>query len=229
MTSTHNRADIFRVQTCQRSILGLALSIALCLPTIGWAGSIRGVLKDDRGRPIRRAEVCLLSEASAAQWQCIKTRQSSRRGKYAFPMLKKGLYYVSVRRIESYGPEYAWLPTLRQVNLEKKNRNVKSVDFGWISQGASQGFKFTNFKNNELLTAANFPELTQFDTSHETVILKVYIPNQSPDEGEQLVFLGQVENPAALSINPSMPNTVNTLGYEIFSPSQSASGTLTLQ
>lgn len=210
-------------------IAALWLTLFLSLPVSAWAGGIRGVLKDEQGHPIRRGALCLMSEASVATWQCIKSGYSARNGKYAFANLRKGTYYVLVRRIDASGPNYAWLPSLQLVILKKNSSIIKYVDFNWLSQGAEQGFKFNNFRYDQPLTAANFPELAEFDTVKETVILKLYIPTVNPEVDEQNLFLGQVGNPEALSINPSVPNTVTTLNYEIFSPSRTVSGTLTLE
>jgi hypothetical protein len=210
-------------------ITRFSLALALLIPMAVSAGSIRGVLKDDQGHPIRNAEVCLLSAASAAKWQCIKSRHSASKGKYAFANLKKGIYYVSVRRIDTMGPSYAWLPALQQVVLKKSTSVAKAVDFGWISQGASQGFKFNNFKNDRRLTAADFPELAQFDTAHARVALKVYIPAPNETTEEQVLFLGRIVHPEHLAISLSIPNTETRLVYEIFTPSQTAAGTLIVQ
>lgn len=61
----------------------LLLALALAWPLSSWAGGIRGILKTDQGRPIGKAKVCLLTEASAADgWKCIKKSTSAKNGKY---------------------------------------------------------------------------------------------------------------------------------------------------
>jgi hypothetical protein len=208
----------------------LLLTLALALPITSWAGGIRGVLKTDQGRPIGKAKVCLLTEASAADgWKCIKTRPSAKNGKYVFSNLRKGSYYVAVGKIDTMGPSYAWLPAVQKVEIKKQTSIVKAVDFGWINQANSAGFKYNNFRNDRPLVAADFPELAEFDTAQDAVALKIYLPDPESGTGEQVLFLGKVENRDALAINLSIPTTVNTLVYEIFSPNHTVSGTLNLQ
>lgn len=202
--------------------------LGLMLPLSSWAGGIRGVLKDDQGHPIRRGEVCLLSEASAAKWECIKSRHSARNGKYVFSNLGKGVYYVSVRTIETMGPGHEWLPNLRQVVLEKSSSIAKAVDFGWISQGSNLSFKFNNFKNDQPLTAADFPEFVQFDTNREEVFLKLYVSTPDEESKEEVLFLGQVNSLEDFKISPSLLRSQQVLTYEIFSASHTISGTLNL-
>jgi len=209
--------------------LASLVMLALMLPLSAWAGGIRGILKDDQGHPIRRGEVCLLSEASSAKWQCIKSRHSARNGKYVFSNLAKGVYYVSVRTIDSMGPDHEWLPNLRQVVLEKSSSIAKAVDFGWISQGSNQSFKFNNFKNDQPLTAADFPELAQFDPNREEVFLKLYVATPDEESKEQILFLGRMDNVDAFKVNPSLLRSQQMLTYEIFSASHTISGTLNLR
>ena len=202
--------------------------LGLMLPLSSWAGGIRGILKDDQGHPIRRGEICLLSEASSAKWQCIKSRHSGRNGKYVFSNLAKGVYYVSVKTIDAMGPDHEWLPNLRQVVLEKSSSVAKAVDFGWISQGSNQSFKFSNFKNGQELSAADFPELAQFNPQQEEVFLKLYVSTPDEEIKEEVLFLGRVNNLENFRINPSLLRSQQVLTYEIFSASHTISGTLNI-
>jgi hypothetical protein len=106
---------------------------------------------------------------------------------------------------------------------------VKTIDFNWIKQEQSAGFKYNNFRNDRPLKAADFPELAEFDTVNDTVALKIIIPDPTADTGEQVLFLGRIENPEALAISLSIPNTVSTLAYEIFSPNHTAIGAINIQ
>ena len=202
--------------------------LGLMLPFSSWAGGIRGVLKDDQGHPIRRGQVCLLSEASATKWQCIKSRHSARNGKYVFSNLGKGVFYVSVRTIESMGPDHEWLPNLRQVVLEKSSSVAKAVDFGWVNQSSNQSFKFNNFTNGQELSSADFPELAQFNPQQEDVYLKLYVSTPDEESKEEVLFLGRVDNLENFRISPSLLRSQQVLTYEIFSASHTISGTLNI-
>lgn len=194
---------------------------------IAAAATIDGVVTDDRGEPLERVPVCL-SLASSPE-SCEKLRWTGRRGDYSFNGVKAGDDYrvrihadrsAAARRAEAY-KTYVWAPSEQAVAIDSRSAQATVETF--VGK-----FNFSNFQRILSLTAADFPELSSLDLAGEYVALKVFIPANHPQDPPQTIYLGRVSSIDSLRIEASLPLAVDAISYEIYSATQSLSGTISL-
>jgi hypothetical protein len=206
---------------------GLVLSLILgSMVTTVWGGQISGWVGDDQGNPLQRVSLCLTHESTGRD--CIRVRATDKNGNYRFKPLKKvGNYAVEIltdssvkgRRANLY-PNFVWDPPQIEVIVNKSSDVVENVNF-------TGTFNFSNFHSSLTLTSEDFPELADFDLQTDYVFLKVYTIDGDPLEGG-LIFLGQVRDPQNILIEASVPLSVVELQYQIFSPTKSVTGTISI-
>jgi hypothetical protein len=127
---------------------------------------------------------------------------------------------AAARRAEAYAT-YVWAPLEQTVAIDSRDAQVTLETF--VGK-----FNFSNFQRILTLTAADFPELASLDLAGEYVALKVFIPTAHPQEPPETIYLGRVTRIDGLRIEASLPLAVDTIHYEIYSATQSLSGTVSL-
>jgi hypothetical protein len=80
-----------------------------------------------------------------------------------------------------------------------------------------------------ILSAADFPELANIDLEGSYTALKVFIPSLREGVPPETIFLGKVSSGSGLEIEASVPLSVTTLGYEIYSAVLAINGTIALK
>jgi hypothetical protein len=188
-------------------------------------GEISGWVRDKQG-PLKGVLLCLTHESSGPD--CLRVRATKKDGTYIFKPLKEvGSYTVKVvrsrtvkaRRAEIY-PNYVWYPPRAEVTVKRPSEIVANINF-------TGSFNFSNFHGSLTLTAEDFPELADFYVQNEYVFLKLYTVDGDTLE-QDLIFLGQVTDPAKILIEASVPLSVVGLHYEVFSPTMSVKGTISI-
>lgn len=226
-------------------ILVAVLLVASTVTTVR-AAEIRGSVIGDDG-PLVGVPVCLVLEDVGTA--CRRVVTTDRRGQYAFTKLRRlGNYAVEIlttapentcrppvkrtrspilddaqaldARPQARLSNYIWDPERAPVELTPSQSSVAEVDFAGT-------FSYNNFHRTLCLSRSNFPELAQFDTFVDFVFLKLYAIDATTEE-QQLIYLGQVNNPSTLSIEASVPLAVTELQYQIYGTVGSADGVLTL-
>lgn len=209
-----------------RTSLFLSFLIIGSMATTVFGGQISGWVGDEQGNPLKGVLLCLTHENSGSD--CLRVRATKRDGTYIFKPLKEvGNYTVKVvksrtvkaRRAELY-PNYVWYPQRAEVTVKRPSDIVANANF-------TGSFNFSNFHGSLTLTAEDFPELADFDLQNEYVFLKVYTVDSDTLE-QDLIFLGQITDPAKILIEASVPLSVVELHYEVFSPTTSVKGTISI-
>ena len=94
---------------------------------------------------------------------------------------------------------------------------------------ADEAFLFRNFQATKTFRSGDFAQLDLFRTDTEPVFLKVYLPaHLSPGSSEELYFLDRLRSRESVEITVSVPNGVWNIFYDLYSPSQARSGSLSM-
>jgi len=212
----------------QKTLPGLAAScLALCAQ-LASSASIEGRATNVAGEPLYKVSVCL-AESSAAS-KCEKVRWTDKKGTYSFAGLKPGTDYTIVingdrsaanRRYESFS-NYVWEPRAHTAAISSMSDKISAGDF--VGK-----FNFSNFQRIVTLGATDFPELATVDLEGHYTALKVFIPSNTEGVPPETIFLGQVKSGAGLEIEASVPLSVTTIGYELYSAVMSISGSIVLR
>ncbi len=92
------------------------------------------------------------------------------------------------------------------------------------------GFNFSNFQRAIELTAVDFPELSGLDPTAEPTFLKVsYVADASAGQPPETVFLGRLRNPDTVRLQASVPLSVTSIDYELFSETIAIRGRIDLE
>ena len=191
------------------------------------AASIEGQVTDTAGKGLVKVPVCL--KATSATESCAKTRYTDKRGGYSFKGLKTGGDYsveilldrsAAARKFESYRT-YVWSPQAQHVSLVMKNGAIELAPF--VGK-----FNFSNYQRSVRLTAADFPELVEFDLAADYVVLKVSFAAGDPEQPPETIFLGQVSTSDQIRFEASVPLSATAIDYEIYSASRSLAGSIAL-
>lgn len=183
------------------------------------SAEISGYLMDEGGHRLKGARVCL-SLASDGPEDCVKRQFTNANGEFSFKGVKENDRYLvrvladaSVKgRKENPYPNYVWKPVKYSVDVFDRKDSVTDLNF-------TGAFNFSNFQTELQLTEQDFPELGFFDFSADKVFLKVFSDNPDPQQ-QRVIYLGQVYSATGLLIEASLPLTVKTLNYEIYSADQ---------
>ena len=155
---------------------------------------------------------------------------TDKKGNYSFAGLKPGSDYMVVingdrsaanRKNESYG-NYVWEPAAQAAAINSMKDKVAVEDF--VGK-----FNFSNFQRIVTLGATDFPELASIDLDGSYTALKVFIPSSQEGVPPETIFLGQVQSAARLEIEASVPLSVTTISYELYSAVMSISGSIVLR
>ena len=212
----------------RKSLTGLAaLCLSFCVQ-LAWGASIEGRATNVDGEPLYKVAVCLARTGTTGK--CDKLRWTDKKGKYSFSGLKPGSDYTVVvngdrsaanRKNESYS-NYVWDTNEHTAAINAMNEKVSVGDF--VGK-----FNFSNFQRIVALDATDFPELASIDLEGSYTALKVFIPSSQEGVPPETIFLGQVHSGARLEIEASVPLSVTTIGYEIYSAVLSISGSIVLR
>lgn len=207
---------------------GLALLLLFLCTQHAAAATIEGRAINDRGEPLQKVSMCLVE--SGTPDKCAKVRWTDKKGKYSFTGLRPGGSYTvlvngnrsaSSRKFESYS-NYAWAPRSVTADISTRNERVDGGDF--IGK-----FNFSNFQRIVSLGALDFPELAELDLAGSYTVLKVFIASSQEGVAPETIFLGQVRSGAQLEIEASVPLSVTSIGYEIYSAVSSINGSIVLR
>jgi len=210
---------------------GLAGLTALCLSLcaqLATGASIEGRATNVDGEPLYKVAVCLTQTGTTGK--CDKVGWTDKKGNYSFAGLKSGSDYMVVingdrsaanRKNESYG-NYVWEPAAQAAAINAMKDKVAVEDF--VGK-----FNFSNFQRIVTLDATDFPELASIDLDGSYTALKVFIPSSQEGVPPETIFLGQVQSGARLEIEASVPLSVTTISYELYSAVMSISGSIVLR
>lgn len=212
----------------RNSLAGMAaICLSLCAQLASGA-SIEGRATNVAGEPLYKVAICLAQTGSTGN--CDKIRWTDKKGNYSFAGLKPGSDYTVVingdrsaanRKNESYS-NYVWEPQARAAAISSMNEKVSIEDF--VGK-----FNFSNFQRVITLGAADFPELATIDLEGTYTALKVFIPSSQEGVPPETIFLGRVQSAARLEIEASIPLSVTTIGYQLYSAVMSINGSIVLR
>jgi len=204
-----------------------ALCLSLCAQLASGA-SIAGRAIDVDGEPLYKVSICLIQVGITGK--CDKVGWTDKKGGYSFSGLKPGNNYTIVvngdtsaanRKLASYA-NYVWEPAVRTAAIQSQKEKVEVADF--VGK-----FNFSNFQRIVTLGAIDFPDLASIDLDGSYTALKVFIPSSQEGVPPETIFLGQVHSVARLEIEASVPLSVTTIGYEIYSAVLSINGSIVLR
>lgn len=207
-------------------VLAFALSLsAFAAPVL--PAEITGRVVDDQGRALAYVPICL--KHSGEGQDCLEIQFTDKKGDYRFrgrKLARKLIVEVhsdnraATRRFNRFG-NYSWVPTHQQAALTRRGEEIALAPF-------VGSFDFRNFQPTLLLTAEDFPELSEFDLAGDYVVLKV---SHAPDRALQppnTVFLGRVTDASRIRLQASLPASVAVVDYEIYSAQHRVSGRIDL-
>ena len=204
------------------STLKFFLKIILMIVSKAVLGaSVGGAVVDENGQPISQSKLCLSLQnaAAGAAPNCVQTQTTDSQGNYSFSQVDAGAYVVTIT--DQRFPTYTWLPVARTVTLAQTDA-ISSFNF-------KRQFSFSNFQKPITINGSDLPELSSFNTSQDTVFVKVYAVDPANPSQQTVFFIGKVTNDANLKVAASAPWAVKEVKYEIFSSSASAQGSLFVQ
>jgi len=212
----------------RRTLTLLAASCLVLCAQLASGASIEGRATNVAGEPLYKVSICLAEAGTAGT--CEKVRWTDKKGNYSFAGLKPGSDYTIVingdrsaanRKNESYS-NYVWEPQAHTAAISSMSEKVSVEDF--VGK-----FNFSNFQRIVTLGATDFPELATIDLEGTYTALKVFIPSSQEGVPPETIFLGQVQSAARLEIEASVPLSVTTISYELYSAVMSISGSIVLR